>query len=417
MWRNLHFRKLWLANSVSSMGTQVTVIALPLTAVALLHASGAQMGILAACGTLPYLAMELPAGVWVDRLQRRPILIIADVSRALLLGIIPPLAISGMLQMEHLYLIAFLTGILSLFYDVTEEAYLPAIVERDHLIQANGQLAAIDATAELIAPVVAGGLVQWLTAPIAIAIDAPSFLWSASWLGCIRRKEAIPVRSKNSNVWQEIREGMAYLLHNPLLRPSIMTGIQWQLFGGMKDALLILFLAETLQLPPTAIGLVYAVGSLSGLITTPFSRKATRRFGPGPTMIGSALLIGSGWLIVSLSFGTPVRSFAMIVAGMLIAGAGNMSWNITAASVTQAITPNRLLGRVNATDRFLTWGALPLGSLLGGWLAELWGLRQALILSGSGVFLGALWVWLSPLHTLHRFPVDAPNNEPALQID
>ena len=404
MWQNLNFRKLWIANSVSSFGTQVTILALPLTAVTFLHASPVQMGILTACGTLPYLVASLPTGVWVDRLRRRPILIMADISRAVLLGMIPLLAVFGILRIPHLYLAAFLTATLSLLYDVTEGTYLPMIIGREQLVEGNSQLAMIDTTAELTAPAIAGGLVQLLTAPIAIAIDAVSYLWSAFWLGRIQRQESKPVHDGQGNVWREIREGIAYLAHNPLLRPSILTGMQWQLFGGMKDALLILFLAETLRLPPVTIGLVYAVGSLSGLVATRLSTKALQKFGPGPVMIGAALLVGTGWLIVPLAVGTPWMAFGVITVGMLIAGAGNMLWNVTTSSVTQAITPNQLLGRVNASDRFLTEGALPVGALIGGWLAEQWGLRSTLLLSCSGVFLGAVWVWFSPLRTFHHLP-------------
>ncbi|MFH2103725.1 MAG: MFS transporter [Chloroflexota bacterium] len=404
MWKNIDYRRLWIANSVSSLGSQITFLALPLTAITLLHASPVQMGILTACGTLPFLIVSLPAGVWVDRLQRRPILITADIGRAILLGMIPLLALLGILHIKHLYLVAFLTGILSLLYDVTEETYLPAIVGSEHLVEGNSQLAAIDTTAEMTAPVIAGGLVQVLTAPIAIAIDAVSFLWSAFWLSRIQQQESKPAPIRQGGVWQEIREGIAYLVHNPLLRPSMLTGIQWQLFGGMTDALLILYLAVTLHLPPITIGLVYAVGSLSALVTTNFSKNATKKFGPGPITIGAALLLGIGWLIVPLAFGTSWMAFGMIAVGMLIAGAGNMLWNVTTTSITQTITPNRLLGRVNASSRFLTEGALPVGALIGGWLAEQWGLRPALLLSCSGVFLGVLWVWYSPLRSLCSFP-------------
>jgi MFS family permease len=411
MWKNLDFRKLWMANSVSSLGSQVTLLALPLTAITLLHASPVQMGLLTACGTSPFLILSLPAGVWVDRLRRRPILIATDVSRAVLLGTVPLLAILGVLRIEHLYGVAFLAGSLSLLYDVAEGTYLPAIVGTEHLVEGNSQLAVIDTTAEMTAPVVAGGLVQLLTAPIAIAIDAASYLWSAAWISSIQQHESSPAPILQSDAGQEIRAGIAYLLQNPILRPSLLTGIQWQFFGGMNDALLILFLAETLHLPPVTIGLVYAVGSLSGLIASRFSQKATRKYGPGPVTIGAALLLGTGWLIVPFAVGTPWMAFGIIASGMLIAGAGNMTWNVTTTSITQAITPNRLLGRVNASDRFFTSGALPVGALIGGWLGQLWGLRPTLIFSCSGLFLGVLWVWFSKLRSLNAFPESLSGEE------
>jgi MFS family permease len=404
MWQNLDFRRLWIANTVSSLGTQVTSLALPLTAITTLSASPGQMGILTACGTLPYLLVGLPAGVWIDRLRRRPILILADVGRAAVLALIPLLAVLGTLQIEHLYLIAFLAGTLSLFYDVTEEAYLPAIVGREQLVEGNSRLAAVDTTAALAAPIFAGGLVQLLTAPIAVAVDAVSFLWSAFWLSRIRQSEAKLAADVQAGLWQEMREGLTYLLHQPLLRAPMLTGIQWQLFGGMTDALLILYVTETLHLPPIAVGLMYAVGSLSALAATYFSSRLTQRFGPGPITIGAALLLGVGWLVIPLAVGTPWVAFGLVAIGMLMAGAGNLLWNVTTTSVTQTITPDRLLGRVNASGRFLAWGALPIGSLIGGWLAEQSGLRPTLLLACVGVLFGGVWVWFSPLRTLYRFP-------------
>ncbi len=402
MWQNPDFRKLWIANSVSSFGSQITFLALPLTAVTLLHATPLQMGVLAACGTLPCLLLSLPAGVLVDRSRRRPLLVAADLGRAALLGLIPLLAMRGALRIEYLYSIAVLTGALSLLYDITEETYLPTVVEEDQLVEGNSRLAAIDTAAELSAPVVAGGLVQTLTAPIAVAVDAASFLWSAFWLGRIQKRETQPAPVAQGNLWQEMCEGVAYLMRHPLLRPSTLTGIQWQFFGGMTDALLILFLTETLGLPPVAIGLVYAAGSLSALITTRFSSRATQKFGPGPVAVGAALGLGLGWLIVPLAAGTPWVAFSVIAAGMFLAGAGNMTWNVTTASITQTVTPNRLLGRVNAGGRFLVEGALPIGALVGGWLAGRWGLRPTLLFACGGVFMGVFWVWFSPLRTLPR---------------
>lgn len=412
MWNNLDFRKLWVANSVSSFGKEITFLALPLTAITLLHISPMQMGILTACETLPFLIISLPAGVWVDRLRRRPLLIMADIGRAIILGMIPALALLGTLRIEHLYMVAFLSGTLSLLYDVTEETYLPTVLGREQLVDGNSQLAIIDTTAELTAPVIAGGLVQLLTAPIAITVDALSYLWSAFWLSRIRQQENQPVPNKQSNAWREIRDGVVYLVRHPLLRPSTLTGMQWQFFGGMTDALLILYLVEILHLPSTTIGLVYAVGSLSALITTKLSGQVTRKFGPGPIAVSAALLLGFGWLIVPLAVGTPWVAFGIIGAGMFFVGVGNMLWNVTTTSITQTITPNRLLGRVQASNHFLTSGALPAGALIGGWLAEQWGLRLALLLSCAGVFLGVWWVWNSPLRSLRRFPHREANTKP-----
>ena len=407
---NADFRKLWIANTVSRVGSQITFVALPLTAVILLKATPLQMGILTACGTLPYLLLGLPAGVWVDRLRRLPLLINADIGRALLLATIPLFATLEKLSIEYLYLIAFSTGALTLVYDVTEEAYLPTIVEDEHLLESNSQLETINSMAQLLAPVIAGGLVQLLTAPIAILIDSISFGWSAFWLKRIKKQEIKSTPTQPDNLWLEIRDGLSFLLRNPILRPSLLTGFQWQLFGGMTDAIIILYLVETLHLPPAAIGLMYAIGSFSGLVASNFTNKAVAKFGLGHIVITSALILGFGWLFIPLAIGTSWAAFTIIATGMLFVGAGNTMWNILTSSINQAVTPNRLLGRVNASNLFLTWGALPLGSLIGGWLAEQWGLRSTLLLACGGILFGTFWVLFSPLRSLLKIP-DKKNDE------
>jgi MFS family permease len=417
MWVNRDFRRLWTANLVSSFGTQVTALALPLVAIAFLRASPMQMGVLTACGTLPYLLVGLPAGVWVDRLRRRPLLIAADLGRAVILASIPLLAVLDALHMVQLYLAAFLVGLLSLLYDVAEEAYLPAIIGRAELVEGNSRLAAIDSSAQLAAPVFAGGLVQWLTAPFAVAVDAVSFLFSAFWLSRIQRREAFPIQAAQRHLWQEMRAGMSYLLHHPLLRPSTLTGLQMQLTGGVIDALLLLYLVETLHLSPMAISLMFAFASMAGLTSTLFSGNVIQRFGFGPTVIGSALMIGVGWLAVPLAGLAPAFTFGVIATGALVFGAGNTISNVATASLTQTVTPNQLLGRVNASGLFLTSGVLPLGSLLGGWLGEQWGLLPTLWAACAGLVLAALWVWYSPLRHLHHLPPEQAVVQPAVMLD
>lgn len=411
MWKNLDYRKLWIANSLSSLGSQITFLALPITAIGLLSASPAQMGLLTAFGTLPYLVLGLLVGVWVDHLPRRPILMMADLGRAGLLLIVPALALLGILRIEHLYFVAFLIGTLSLFYDVTQETYLPAILGQEHLVDGNSSIAAVETVAELTAPAVAGGFVQLLTAPLAITVDSLTFLWSAFWISRIQKKEEQSLLQKRNNLWQEIRAGLNFLLRNPFLRPTVLTGIQWQLFGGMIDALLILYLVKDLNLPALAIGLVYAVGSLSALIAARYTNRLIKKVGLGTVIILSTLLLGIGWFILPLAVGTSWTAFSIIAAGMLIVGIGNMLWNITIITITQTITPNQLLGRVNASKQFLTYGALPLGAIIGGWIAEQWGLRTGLFVACLGILLGGIWVWTSSLKSLSSLPTNEPSDE------
>jgi hypothetical protein len=395
------FRKLWLGKTISSLGSQITFVALPLTAVLMLKASAKQMGLLTAAGTLPYLLFGLPAGAWVDRLPRRAILITADAGRAALLVTIPVAALLQHLRIGHLYLVAFLSGLLTLAYDVAEEAFLPALVHREQLVEGNSRMAAIDSVATIAGPSLGGGLVQALTAPIAIIVDVVSFVVSVTLLSSIRAVEpASAPAERRVGLRTEIGEGLRFVLQHPLLRAVVGTSSTMQLFGGMFNALLALFLTQELALPPAALGLMYAIGSASGLMAAVSAGKLTRGAGVGRVIVAAALAIGAGWLVVASAHGTPAAAFATIGAGILVAGAGNTLYNINTASLSQAIAPDRLLGRVNATKLFIGWGALPVGSLVGGFLGEAIGLRATVLVAGAGLASGFLWVALSPVRTL-----------------
>lgn len=403
LWHHVNFRKLWIGKTISSLGTQVTFIALPLTAVLLLDASAGQMGILTAAGTLPYLLLGLPAGAWVDRLPRRSILIVADVSRAILLATIPLAAVLDLLYIEHLIVVAFLSGISTLAYDVAEEALLPALIDRSQLVEGNSRLAAIDAMVTIAGPSVGGGLVQLLTPPLAIVTDVVSFATSALFLRSIRVVESPPARSDGRpGLWKEIGEGLRFLLRQPLLRAMAATSSTMQLFGGMLNALIALYLTHELGLPPAALGGMYAIGSASGLAGAALGGRLTRRIGMGRVIVLAALAIGIGWLIVSLAGGLPGTAFAIIAGGIAVAGLGNTLYNVNAASLSQAITPDRILGRVNATKLFVGWGALPIGSLIGGLLGEAIGLRSTVVIAGMGLASGFLWVAGSSVRQVER---------------
>jgi MFS family permease len=398
LWHNPNFRKLWVGRTISAVGSQITFIALPLTAVLLLNTSAVQMGILTAAVTLPYLLVGLPAGVWVDRLRRRSILITADVCRAVLLVTIPLVALLNLLRIEHLYLVAFLSGIFTVFYDVAEEAFLPSLIRREQLVEGNSKMAAMGSLVEITGPSIGGGLVQWLTAPVAIIADVLSFVVSALFLAFIRVAEPAPVYpEERRNLAAEIGEGLRFVLHHPLLRPVTGTTATFQLFGGMFDVLLALFITRELGLPPATFGLVYAIGSASGLMGAAFGERLTRRTGIGRMIVMAACAIGAGWLTMSFAQGTPVTAFAILAGGFVVAGLGNTLYNIGVASLSQAVTPDRLLGRTNATRLFIGWGTLPIGSLIGGFLGQAIGIRPTLLVAGIGLASGFLWVALSPL--------------------
>lgn len=367
LWRHADFLRFWAAQTISLFGSEITYLALPLLAALTLGASPAEMGVLAAAGTLPYLAFGLVAGAWVDRLRRRPVMIAAWL---------------GYLRIEQLYAVAFLAGMLSLMFATADNAYLPALVGRGQLVEANGKLALSTALSEGAGPGLASLLVQALTAPVAILLDALSFGVSAALLRSIRIPEPGPEPpGEAGRVWRDVWAGLRFIAREPLLRSTTALGALLQLGGGVTDALLVYYVTATLDLPPSVIGLFFAVGSVSALLASLVATRVTRRLGVGRAVIASVLLMSVGWLGVPLAIGPPPVLVATMVAGWLLSAFGNATYNINVASLRQAVTPDRLLGRVGSSDLFVGYGMLTVGALLGGVLASATGVREAMLIS------------------------------------
>ncbi len=382
LWRHTDFLKFLVAQTISLFGSEITYLALPLLAALTLGASPAEMGVLTAAGTLPYLAFGLIAGVWVDRLRRRVLMVAADVGRSLLLISLPLAAWLGLLRIEHLYAVACFAGTLSLLFAAADNAYLPSLVGRGQLVEANSKLALSTTLSEGMGPGLASVLVQALTAPVAIVLDALSFGASAALLSSIRaEKSRSTCPAEVTGVWQEVGAGLRFVIGEPLLRSTTALSALLQLGGGVTDALLVYYITATLGLPPTVIGLFFAVGSISALLASLFGERMTRRLGVGPTVIASVLLMGVGWLGVPLASGPTPMVVATMVSGGLLSAFGNTTYNINVASVRQAVTPDRLLGRVGSSNLFVGYGALPIGALLGGALASQIGVREALLIA------------------------------------
>ncbi len=398
LWQHANFMRFWSANIISDFGSGITFLALPIIGAVTLGASATQMGYLAAAGTLPYLLFGLPVGVFVDQLRKRPLLILADVGRLLLIITIPLATLLGQLTWAHLILVTFLGGCLTLLADVAEEAFLPGLISRDNLVEGYSKLSASNSLIELSGPALAATLIELLTAPIALVIDAASFLVSSILLGTIQVDEPAPKPvAERPSFWQQIRQGLSFIRHHPQLRPMLLNNSSMQLFGGMIDALLILYLLQ-LGLPATFVGVIFAVGSLAGLAAAAWGRRAAKRFGLGKMVILGSLLIGVGSLARPLASGTPWLAGAILLLGQFVQGFGNTVYNIGYDSLAQSLTPDELLGRVNATGLFIGYGALPIGALLGGLFGEWLGLRTAVAISSTGLLLSVLWVYFSPLY-------------------
>ncbi len=401
MWRNPDFSRLWAAATISIFGTLVTRTALPFTAILVLHASPLQVALLTAAELLPGLVLGLLAGVWVDRLHRRPILIAADVGRAILLSSIPLAALLGMLRIEQLYLVAFLVGTLSVFFDVAYQSYLPSLVRREELIRANSTLAASASVAESSAFAVGGWLVQWLTAPLAILLDSLTFLGSALLIAQIRRPEDEPVKpERRESVRQELLDGARVVLRDPILRSIGTSVVAMELTLGVGGAVFLLFVTRELGFQPGVLGLIFAVGGVSSFIGALAAGPAARRLGIGPAMIAGLVLHGLGMLLAPLAQGAAILAAGFLVLQQLVADGAATVFDIHQVSLRQTVAPAPLLGRANASIRFAALAASLLGVLIGGVLAESIGLRATLILAALVQILAALSLMLSPLRAV-----------------
>ncbi len=405
LWRHRDFMKLWIAQTISVFGTGFTQLALPLIAVTLLGATPAQMGFLGTAEFLPFLLFGLIAGVWVDRWPRRPVLIVGDVGRALALGTIPLAALAGALGMPQLYVVGFLVGVFTVFFDVAYQAYLPALVQRRQLVEGNSRLEASRSIAEVASPGIAGVIIQVFSAPVAIILDALSYLASALFIGRIRQQEGRPDPSGQRAMLSEVREGLGVVFGSRLLRSiAACTGTS-NFFGNVMGALLILFAVRELGLTAARLGVIFTLSNVGALAGALVAGRLGKRLGVGSTIILAALGFGLGY--VPLLFATPQTAVPLLIAGGLVAGFFNPIYNITQVSLRQAITPQRLQGRMNATMRFVVWGTIPLGSLTGGVLGELIGLLPAIAIGVAGRLLAVLWVLFSPVRSLRRMPEPA----------
>jgi MFS family permease len=405
LWRNADFLKLWAGQTISLIGSEVTSLALPLTAALTLNATPAQMGVLGAVQYTPAILLGLFAGVWIDRVRRRPILLFADVGRALLLASIPVAILLGVHGMNYLYGVAFAVGALTVLFSVAYQAYLPSLVEKAHLVEANGRSEASRALAFIAGSGLSGALVQLLTAPIAILADACSFLASVFTLAIIRTPEPKPVRSaERKHIFAEIGEGLRMTFGHALLRPIVITSAIFNLFAAILNSLLILYLVRDLHFSPVGIGVASAVAGVAGLLAAVIVGRITRWFGVGRTLVGATLLISGGWLIVPLMGGVFAPSIPLVTAAASLGAMGDVFYNVNAMSVIQAVTPNRLRGRVSASIRFTLWGLQPLGALAGGFIGQTYGLQVALFFSSAGFLSAFLWALFSPIRRLRTHP-------------
>ena len=403
LWREPDFLKLWAGQAVSQMGSWITLVGLPMTAALLLKASPLQMGILSGAGAAAILLFGLFAGVWADRLRRRPILIWADLGRAAVLGTVPLAALAGRLTMSHLYVVAAASAILTVFFDVSYRTYLPSLVSPEDLLEGNSKLTLSESIAGVVGPGLTGVLIQALTAPIAILFDAVSFVCSALSVWLIRTPEPQPKPSAAPHIGREIVDGLRASWHQPILRTVLLRSATAAIFLGFGGSLYILFAVRELRIDAVMLGAVIAVGGCSGVFGALAAERLVRRFGFGRTLIGAALVPGIAALLLPLARG-PVPVCAAVLA---VAQMGDMAWSIyeiNELTLRQAVAPSHVLGRVNSAAHLMFRGVLPVGALAGGALAEAIGLRGAMFVGAGGFLLSTLWLIFSPIRRLQELP-------------
>ncbi|HET7736590.1 MAG TPA: MFS transporter [Nocardioidaceae bacterium] len=402
LWHHADFRRLWAAETVSKFGTNISQIALPLVAILVVEASTFEVGLLVTFETLAFLIVGLPAGAWVDRMRMRQVLIINDVIRAVAIGSVPLAAWLDVLGMYQLYVVALVVGVSTVFFDVAYQSYLPTLVSREELVEGNSKLTASESIAQIAGPGLAGVLIQVFTAPYAILIDALSFLWSASWVTAIKTRSAKPERKPDRHLGREIGEGVRFVFGNRLLRSIAMCTSTSNLFNSVGGAVFLLLLARELDLSAGVIGAMMSASAVGALLGSLVARRLAEWLGQGPIMWIS--------ILVSAPFGfiAPFLernwTLGLFVVGQLVFMASVVIYNIAQVSFRQGLTPPQLLGRMNATMRFIVWGTMPIGAFLGGVLGSTIGVRETLLVSAVGMSLSWLPIFFSPLRTMRELP-------------
>ena len=426
LWRHGDYMRLWTASTVSLLGSQVSLIAIPYIAAVVLNASPLQIALLAAIELLPFILFALPAGAWLDRVRRRPVLIAGDIGRGLALLTVPLAYAGGVLTIWQLFVVAFVTGGLTVLFDVADQSYLPALLDREDLVEGNAKLQLPAAAAQIAGPAFGGALIGIVAAPFAIVVDAVSFLASGGLVSLIRKQEHKPARAtaedgSNTSLRTEIAEGLHYVLGNRYLSKIAGSTATSNLGTSMAFAVFPFFAYRELGLSPALVGAALGLGSIGILGGAVAAAPLARRFGVGPVIVASMFAAGpAAFLVVFLpaadkSPSTSVVSVAVLAAGallvtqQLIMSFTAVVYNVNQVSYRQAITPLRIQGRMNATMRFIVWGTMPLGSLIGGLLASVFPVRATILVGALVASTAFLWLLFSPVRSLREIPTVLPD--------
>jgi MFS family permease len=406
LWRDAEFMKFWTGEAISQVGAQVATLALPLTAVLTLHASSSEVGLVNAASYAPFLLVTLLVGVWVDRVRRRPLMIAANVGRTLLVAAVPLLAELDLLRIEYVYVAALGVGALTVLYDVSYQSYLPTLVGKEHLVEGNSKLQGTSSLAQIGGPGLAGLLIGLVTAPYALLINSGSYLVSVGTLVALRRPEPKPpVPERPLGLRKSVGEGIRIIWDSAHLRACALQSGLYNLCWMSLQTVFVLYAVRQLDLSPGTIGLLLGTGAVGSLLGSFAAQPLKRTLGLGPAILFALLSCCLAPVVIPLApAGGGAVSLTLFVAAFGLIGAGGTMANIHIISLRQSITPDDLLGRMNAGYRFISWGTLPLGALIGGWLGDQIGMRPTLFVTAA-VFVSAVLVVLaSPVWRLVDFP-------------
>jgi MFS family permease len=400
--RHHDFRQLFVGDSLSQFGTQLTMLAVPVLAVKVLDAGAFEMGLLATCEFLAFLVIGLPAGAWVDRWRKQRVLVTNDLIRAVALGSLPLAWVLDVLTFGQMLVVALVVGCCTVFFDVAYQSYLPDIVEPDQIGEGNAKLQAVQSVAMVGGPAIGGGLVKLVGAPLTIGLDALTFLWSAFWVRRIEHVDTPPPREDRRPLVVEVREGLAFVLRHPLLwRITACTSLS-NLFSSISGAMLVLY-ALRLGLDPAQLGLGFGIGAVGGLFGALVVTRLTAWVGEGRIIPLSTFVWMPAGFILPLA-GTVLDPMVAVISYMLLNSFGVVLYNVAQVSFRQRLCPRPMLGRMNASIRFLVWGVMPIGGFLGGVIGHQFGLRSVFWIEAFGAILAAMPVLLSPLIRMRDLP-------------
>ncbi len=422
LWHHPNFLKLWTSDTISQFGTQFSGYAIPFTAL-LLTSDPLAFSILNASAFIGFAVFALFIGVYVDRHRRQRIMTLANIGRGIFLGLIPLAAVTGTLTragMPLLYVVSFMVGLLTVFFDVSYQAILPSLVDRSQLVEGNSKLEWSRSGAQVVGPGMAGLVVQAVYPPLAIAIDATSYMASASVLSRIKQDEII--KPSTASVWHDLKEGLAIVLKDKRLRSIAGSTATSNFFSNAIFSILILYLVRQLGYTAAVVGTIFLIGGLGAFGGIALSSRLTRLFGVGPVIIAGMILGGLGtipYALANSSLSAPIFSATgipvlgsfrldlnalILMMGGFVTSIGVVVYNINQVSLRQAIVPKSVQGRMNASMRWIVWGTIPAGAIAGGVLAEVFGLREAIVIGVIGGIFSFLWVFLSPVRSLKHVP-------------